>query len=191
MTLEAITDLGEVQARLMYSVIVAGKSAKFANTVMARWFAANAADEEMPFAVLKRLKDSGKLEASFREARTGNYGKLTAAMSQVVDMDIDLLTCTPQQLEEIPGIGPKTSRFFIMWIRPEERYAALDVHILRWMKKFGYDVPKSTPQSSKKYAQIEQWFIAEADHMGMTPRELDAIIWDEGSTAANKTGRNE
>jgi thermostable 8-oxoguanine DNA glycosylase len=190
MIFEAITDIDEVQARLMYAVIVAGKSAKFANAVMGRWFKDNVtAGDTSTFQIVRRLKDAGMLEESFRKARTGNYGKLTAAMSQAVDMDIDLLTCTPQDLEKIKGIGPKTSRFFIMWIRPDAIHAALDVHILRWMKGRGFDVPKSTPQSPQKYAQIEQWFIAEACRMSMTPRELDFMIWEEGSKSANRIQR--
>lgn len=188
---ETINDINEVQARLMYSIIVAGKSANFANAVMERWLVANAPDVATPlFQIIKRLRDQGALEESFRKARTGNYSKLVAAMSQIVDMEIDFQTCTPADLEVVKGIGPKTSRFFIMWIRPWERYAALDVHILRWLRNIGYDVPSSTPQSSKKYANIEKWFISEADKAKMSPRELDAIIWDAGSKSKNEINRS-
>lgn len=177
-------DLYEIQARLIYSVIVAGKSAKFANSVITKWIFLNVHPDELPFDALRRLVQKGTVENSFREAKTGNYGKLRKFAEQIIKADLDLMTCTPDQLEKVSGIGPKTSRFFIMWIRPEEHYAALDVHILRWMARQGYEVPRSTP-SRKKYALIEKQFLKEAEKRGKTPRELDLEIWEAGSTAAN------
>ena len=82
----------------------------------------------------------------------------------------------PEELEEIHGIGPKTSRFFIMWTRPGANYAALDTHILKWLALRGHKVPKSTP-SGKKYKEIEKIFLREAAELGMSPQELDTIIW--------------
>ena len=159
----------ELQARAIYSLIVAGKSAKFG----------------MPFDIIRRLsKEKGSLRFWLEMARTGNYRKLTKALPALAESGVNLRTCGPEELERLHGWGPKSARFFIIWTRPESRYAALDVHVLRWMRKRGYDAPKSTPQNPKKYARLEKALLEEADRRGMTPRELDSMIWD----AAQKGG---
>jgi len=186
--MEKIEDIPELECRLLYSVIVAGKNAAFANCVMRRWLAGHTLYQkgETAFEAIRRLDSTGALETSFRDVRSGNYGKVTSAARGMANAGLDLLHCTPQDLEKIKGIGPKTSRFFIIWTRPEARYAALDVHILRWLRKQGYNAPKSTPQSSKRYAELEQAFLDEAEKRKKLPRELDMEIWDAAASAANR-----
>ena len=187
--MERIKDQFTLEARLLYSVVVAGKNAKFANDVIRRWLVYNMLSDETPFEIIRKLDATGKLESSFRLARTGNYGKVTAAARGMANAGLDLLTCTPEDLEKIKGIGPKTSRFFIIWTRPDECYAALDVHILRWLREQGHDAPNSTPQSTKRYRELEQIFIKEAADRGKTPRELDEEIWCAASTDLNHAER--
>jgi hypothetical protein len=187
--LEPITDPFELQARLIYSVIVAGKSAKFANAVIDRWISENCLQNELPFDTIKRLDKEQKLEESFRLARSGNYSKLVAATSEIAKSNIDLLTCEPAELEKIKGFGPKTSRFFILWTRPDAQFAALDVHVLRWLRNQGHNAPESTPQSSKQYAELESIFLKEAEKQGKTARQLDLEIWQKGSTSTNVIGK--
>lgn len=181
---QRITDLFELQSRLIYSLIVAGKSADFANNALERWYSGRQSGE-LPLDFAKRLISEDKLEDSLRKARTGNYGKLVRAISLLTQADLNLQTCQPEDLEKIPGFGPKTSRFFILWTRPDANFAALDVHILRWLRAQGYDAPKTTPQSGKKYAELEQCFLKEARNRRKTPRELDFEIWEAASTALN------
>lgn len=169
----------ELQYRIIYAIIVAGKNAKFAEAATKRLFPA-LSDQQYPFDIVRNWVVSDQLENNLRDARTGNYSKIKKALECLVDLDIDLATCTPIELEQVPGIGPKTSRFFVLWTRPDARCAALDVHVLRWLRGLGYDVPKVTP-SGKKYAKIEQLFLREADRMNLTPRELDERIWKAGA----------
>ena len=75
----------------------------------------------------------------------------------------------------------KTSRFFIVWTRPEEKYAVLDTHILRWLRQRGVWTPERTPRYPREYERIEDTFIKIADSLGLTPRELDWKIWKESS----------
>lgn len=42
-------------------------------------------------------------------------------------------------------------------------------------------------QRSKLYRKIEGQFLAEADRLGKTPRELDAMIWEKGSGYSEPT----
>jgi len=177
--------LFECQDKLLYSLIVAGKSAAFANTKMGALFGGY---KMLPFDEIRDWIKTGKLEKMLRTCKTGNYRKLTRAFTELVNTPIDFETCTPEDLEKIHGVGPKTSRFFLIWIRPKEKYAALDGHILRWMRSLGYDAPKSTP-SGRKYAELEKAFLKEAEKRGKTPRQLDEEIWLAGSTARNITPR--
>lgn len=168
----------ELQWHLIYSAVVAGKSAEFADGVMHRLFNS----EDGPFDQICVWGANGHIERVLREARTGNYKKLTRCLSELVlTRGLDLATCTPAELELIHGIGPKTSRFFILWTRPDAVYAALDVHILRWLSGLGHKVPKATPQSTARYAQIEKWFLEEARIRGVTARTLDHAVWVEGA----------
>lgn len=176
--------LDDLQARLIYSMIVAGKAADFANQVIDRLLAGKP-QGVLPFAWLRTLTDD-QLEAALREARSGNYTKLTRGLRELVDARLDLVRCTPAELQTVHGIGPKTARFWILWTRPGARYAALDVHVLRWLRGKGYDAPTSTPADPKTYDQLERAFIAEADQRGMTPRELDFAIWQAGSQTTNQ-----
>ena len=165
---------------MLYCVVVAGKSADFTDAVMGRLLKHAKADET-PFVMIRRLlKRKGKLEEVLQQCRTGNYTKMAKAFAALAKSSINLTSCLPEQLETIPGIGPKTSRFFIIWTRPGARYAALDVHVLRWLGKQGYKVPKSTP-IGKRYAELEQAFLAEADRFGLSPGDLDVLVWTTGA----------
>jgi len=176
-----ITDPVELEWRLIYAMIVAGKSAVFANACVRRL---RGLISDPPLETIKSLTPSELVE-SLRDARTGNYHKLRRGLREAAAAELDLLTCGPKDLEAIYGIGPKTARFFILWTRPHARYAALDVHVLRWMRDRGHAAPASTPSSSTIYRQLELAFIAEADRRGLTPRELDLQIWSAGSSAPN------
>lgn len=170
----------EIEARLLYSVIVAGKSAKFADRAM-RQLLLNS-NGEGPLTMVRRLVIAGELSGALRMARTGNYKRIEQCFKQIASSGIDPVTCTIGELENIHGIGSKTARFFILWTRPGARHAALDVHVLRWLRANGHDAPKTTPpKGSRKYAELERAFLSEADRRGVTPRELDAEIWDAGS----------
>ncbi len=56
---------------------------------------------------------------------------LTDLALRVVAGEISLRESPPEKLEEVRGIGPKTSRFFILHTRAGARVAAIDRHILR------------------------------------------------------------
>ncbi len=117
------------------------------------------------------------LERRLRELRFGQYKKLVRALTELANGDLDLRSCTIEELEAIHGIGPKTSRYFMLRTRPGARVAALDTHILKWLRDRGHCVPISTPQSKKRYREIEEMFLAESDELYLEPDQLDAAIW--------------
>ena len=163
---------------LVYSLVVAGKSATFAERVMARLFS----KQYTPFVYLRRWVTRGVLREKLEKARTGNYTKLEQALTFVTQKsmrgELDLTTCHVEDLEAIPGVGPKTARFFLLQTRPGIRVAALDVHILRWLRENGHTVPKQTPPKGPHYQAIEERFLAIADRLGVSPKDLDAKIWE-------------
>lgn len=177
----------DLQWKLIYAMIVAGKTARFANDKVDRLRAI--LGYELPFDTLAEMTDAA-LDALVRRVGTGNYTKLAQGLRALAGAGLDLATCGPGELQAIHGIGPKTARFFILWTRPGARYAALDVHVLRWLRARGHKAPTTTPQAESAYRRLEEIFLAEADKRNLTPRELDLRIWEASSTAPNLVRAN-
>jgi endonuclease III len=185
----------EREARLIYSVIVAGKSADFADTKTRLFIDAirktlSFRKTKTPFEMMRCLTVE-VIDECARHVKTGNYNKLSRACYELANRQIDLVRVTPQQLETIHGIGPKTSRFFILWTRPTEQHAALDVHVLRWLRQWWPDAPKSTPQNPTAYAKWEERFLSKARELGKTARELDNEVWQAGAGRTQLTSKAE
>jgi len=98
-----------------------------------------------------------------------------------------LRRATIEQLEWIPSVGKKTSRFFKLHSDPEARCVPLDTHILKFLKdKHCHDperIPKQTPSSIYEYQSLETFAL---DYMGnyitqsstcSTIAEADLEIW--------------
>lgn len=170
----------ELQYRLLYSTAVAGKTYKFAESVMERFVRLMVSlEHETLFQTINEYIKADIVSELVRFLRTGSYTRIEKCWTEVVKLDLH--TCTVKELEAIHGIGPKTARFFILWTRDGARVAALDVHILKWLRQEGYDAPKATPPSGKRYDELERAFLEEADKRNMTPRDLDAQIWEQFS----------
>jgi len=167
----------ELQFRIIYSIIVAGKSAGFAENATKKLFQ-DFQDE--PFDIIRNWINNGILKDNLLKAKTGNYNKIEKCFIELVSSNVNLHNCLPEDLEKIHGIGPKTARFFILWTRPNACVAALDIHILRWLGAKGYKVPKVTP-NGKKYKELENAFLNEAKLLKMSPAELDKMVWMLGS----------
>jgi thermostable 8-oxoguanine DNA glycosylase len=151
---ERITDYNrtdeELQAFLIFAIAVAGKQANAVSTkvnkMLSSWGTA-------PFDYLRSNRN--KIEDIMRGWKMGPYEKrMVPAMNAIIDMD--LRSCTTADLESIMGVGPKTSRFFILHSRPNQEYVVLDVHLLRYLKReFRMKkIPKGTP-SGNRYLDIE------------------------------------
>ena len=179
----------QAEWKLIFSCIVAGKNAKFAEnaTNALLMYPSHVTEGTVeipqrlisPFETLRWYIDLGVLMNKLQGARTGNYRKLDLCFRTLVNRQLDIATCSVEDLERTHGIGPKTSRFFILWTRPGAQHAALDVHVLRWLRHQGHVAPRSTPTGGR-YAALERIFIDYAASWGLTPRELDARIWDCG-----------
>ena len=134
-----------------------------------------------PFETIKSLIGANIFGGYLQHAKFGQYKRIYRALRDLAESDIDLKTCTVEELEAIYGIGPKTSRFIIMHSRPNQRLATLDTHILRWMRDQGIDTPKATPQSKKLYKKLEEKFLTLCDKCAILPSQLDLKIWKKYS----------
>lgn len=164
----------ELEWFLFFSIAVAGKTGLVVQKAVNRFFHGK---QDRPFKYVRALLDNGLFETALRIARVGQYTKMCRAMEHILQTDLNPRTCALDELEAIPGVGPKTARFFLLYTRPGQRVAALDVHILRFLRRIGEDAPMSTPQNPETYKRLEAFFLDTADKLGMTPAELDDVLW--------------
>ena len=185
----------ELERFLIHCVIVAGKTATFGNTKTEALLSDSGGLS--PFEHIRRLSNEGKLLETLKNAKTGNYTKMLKCFETLVNANLNLETCSVQDLEQIPYIGLKTSRYFLMYTRPEHQtndIAVIDTHALKWCRKDPWAIerlrqlgvtriPKGTPGKSAKrvYMRIQQAICEDARRKNMTAREWDSTNWDEES----------
>jgi hypothetical protein len=149
-------------------------------------------DGDLPFTKLKKYDRPGITDLIMK-SKMGCHTMKGRGVHQLVNKDLDLRTCTAEELEEICGIGLKTSRFFLLHSRENQRCIPLDTHILKFLKDNGVkDVPSSTPSSASKYRELENKALGFADKRKMKPAEFDLSVWREysGNTVSAVTGES-
>lgn len=163
----------ELEEFFLFCAVVAGKTA----TTQARLLDSflSSVYGATPFDKIRRLIRNNMLMTALRISRLGQYGRLCKLMEKCVDLD--LRNCNIDDLEAIPGCGPKTSRMFLMHSRPKQRLAAIDTHVLKHLAKANVKVPKATPPSGANYRRLEQDFIRLADEAHMDVAEYDLMVW--------------
>lgn len=183
-----ITDFSRTECELesfaLFSVLVAGKTALYVAKALDRLLrrAHEMYDIEgfRPFESLRPFRRD-RLGRFLWKHGIGCHTLKSRSIHQLVRSGLDLKTCSVQDLEAIHGIGPKTARFFVLHTRKDARVAALDTHILRYMRDQGYEAPRGTPGSPKQYRHWEEVFLGLADKSGKTVAEFDLGIWNEYS----------
>lgn len=158
----------------IFSICVAGKNADRTAKLVSELLTDKR--ELLPFTYVGQLVDNGLLAQKLRKLRFGQYNRIERALTESISLAPRLDSCTVDELETIFGVGMKTSRFFLMYSRKDVRIAALDTHILKFLRDKGYDAPKSTP-SGKKYLELEKAFLVEADKIGVPIPDLDLYLW--------------
>jgi thermostable 8-oxoguanine DNA glycosylase len=174
----------ELEEFFLFCIFVAGKTA----TTTARNLAAFLQNATLtPLNHLRFLSQNNLIQQELVRARIGQYKRLTICLTQVVEKNLDLRTCSVADLESISGIGAKTARYFLLHTRPNQNIAALDIHIMRWLKEQGFDAP-ARPKNNKDYLYWESIFLTEAKKYNMSIADLDLAIWNSRSKSG--TGVN-
>jgi len=168
----------ELELHTLFWMLVAGKSAKTIakslNALLAKWHRKG----YTPFDIIRTIPN---LIQELQSHGIGCYNFKAKALHDLVSHNIDLKTCSVEELELIYGCGPKTARCILLHTRANQRLCGLDTHILKFIKDLGYDTPKSTP-TGKKYRELEQVFLGLCDNSGYSPAELDLAVWNAYSS---------
>lgn len=175
----------ELEEFLMFCVLVAGKNAKTTARMQEElldYCIDSHVSKSGPFdLILRTFSDASDLAQKMKEIGFGCYNLKARSIFQLANMihskQINLSTCSVEELESVIGIGPKTARFFLVFSRENQNdIAILDTHILQHLKELGYDVPSATPAGSK-YRKIEKMFVDHVKATGKTMAEYDLQTW--------------
>jgi thermostable 8-oxoguanine DNA glycosylase len=163
----------ELEEFYLFCAVVAGKTATTQARLLDNFL--NSVFGKTPFDKIRRLIRNDKLMPALRESRLGQYGRLYKLIEKSVELD--LRNCNIEDLEKIPGCGPKTARMFLMHSRPKQRLAAIDTHVLKHLASVNVKVPKATPPSGANYRRLEQDFLRLADEANMEVADYDLMVW--------------
>ena len=177
--------LNEKQEFLLFCMVVAGKTAyiqaqkleDFLKSIHTRLMMP---DSCSPFQIIKSADQHGILLQELQKAKLGQYNKLFKGFKYLIDNPINLEQCKTDELEKIPGIGMKSSRFFLLhsFKNYNGSLAILDTHILKFIKEnIDNRAPKSTPTIAVTYKYWEDVFLYWCDKMGKDTAEFDLEIW--------------
>lgn len=165
---------------LLLAVMVANKPADVSERKLIK-FLATGEIPATPFEVLHGMIGAGVLRARLEQVKSGQYNRIERAFRAIdkwSESFPDPRTWTLGGLEGIPGIGPKTARWFYLLVNPKAQVAALDTHILKFLRDQGDpSVPKNTPPKGNVYKTLEAKFLQWADKLGLQPRDMDFMVW--------------
>lgn len=175
----------ELQEFLLFTIVVAGKTAyiqaqkldQFLKSINTRLMMT---DNISPFQSLISAYHHGILLEEIHKAKLGQYKKIYSAFIYIIEHSVNLDRTNPVELEMIPGVGMKTSRFFLLHsdINYKDNIAILDTHILKFIKENIDDLaPKSTPTNSNKYKYWENLFLIWCQKNKKNTAEFDLEIW--------------
>ena len=172
----------ELEEFLLFSIAVAGKTASTTAFNLERllWFLGYPSMVvSTPFDAVRRgiRLDKKYFPDTLKQHGFGCYHQRARSFKEIVEANLNLKTCTLDDLERIYGIGMKTSRFFLLHSRPNVHAAVLDTHILKFMRdqKIAENVPKQTPSSKKRYLELEEAYLNYIGNCNLA--EVDLNIW--------------
>lgn len=169
----------ELESVILFWICAAGKNGDTAANclynLLTYW--ENLTGLDSPFLIIRHINENFNLPDELRKYGIGCFSIKAKSFIEIAYSGFDLKQCTLKELESIFGIGPKTARCFLIHSRPNQNYAGLDVHVLRFLKDKGHTVPVSTP-SGKKYYELEKIFLEYVKESKKTVSEFDLMIWN-------------
>lgn len=179
----------ELEEHLLFWVCAAGKNGTTAARCLDRFILSI---KGYPFGPFKAIREYDKMfemdmALLMKASGIGCYNIKARTFKELAHSNLDLKTCTNDDLESIHGIGMKTSRCFILHSRKDARVAGLDTHILKYLREVGIEnVPKATPGSKREYIRLEKEVLKLADEAGLVPADFDLAIWNKYSVKSKK-----
>ena len=175
----------ELECFLLFCIVVAGKTAyiqarkldEFLTSVNKRLMMP---EHVNPFQSLKSAEQHGILMEEILTAKLGQYKKIYNSFKYISEREYNLNRMTPQLLECIPGVGMKTSRFFLLHSDKfyKDKIAILDTHILKFIKENIDDkAPKSTPAIKVTYKYWEDVFLYWCECNNKNVADFDLEVW--------------
>jgi thermostable 8-oxoguanine DNA glycosylase len=170
----------ELQELLIFGLLVAGKTALTTSRMLDALLKDFNHIGDTPFEILSHfeLETAPRLSVVLKDYGFGCYNNKAKGLYELVRSGLNLKTCTIDDLEKIRGIGMKTSRLFVLHTREDAMCIPLDVHMLHYLRDNGYDVPKVTPNSRKKYLIIERLCVQLARKDNKSCADWDLSIWN-------------
>ncbi len=175
----------ELQLFLLFCVVVAGKTA-YIQAEKLEQFLCSVNERLMmpervsPFQTLKSAEQHGILMEEIQKAKLGQYRKIYSAFKFLSNNKYELDKMTPEKLELIPGIGMKSSRFFLLHSDKyyKNNIAILDTHILKFIREnIDNRAPKSTPNITVTYKYWEDVFLHWCEINKKNVADFDLEVW--------------
>ena len=175
----------ELECFLLFCIVVAGKTAyiqaqkldEFLTSINKRLMMP---EHVSPFQSLKSAEKLGIVMEEILRAKLGQYKKIYNGFKYITENEYDLTRMNPDLLERIPGVGMKTSRFFLLHsdINYKDVIAILDTHILKFIKENIDDrAPKSTPTIRVTYKYWEDLFLYWCQCNNKNVADFDLEVW--------------
>jgi thermostable 8-oxoguanine DNA glycosylase len=175
----------ELEEFLLFCIVVAGKTAyiqaqKLEDFLVSVNKRLMMPENINPFQTIKSAEQHGILFEEIKLAKLGQYKKIYSGFKYISDREYNLSRMTPKILEEIPGVGMKTSRFFLLHSDTfyKDKIAILDTHILKFIKENIDDrAPKSTPVIPLTYRFWESKFLTWCLENKKNVADFDLEVW--------------
>ena len=175
----------ELEEFLLFCIVVAGKTAYIQSRKLDEFLTSlnkrlMMPENVYPFQSLKSANQHGILMEEILKAKLGQYKKIYNGFKYITEREYDLTRMNPDLLERIPGVGMKTSRFFLLHsdINYKDKIAILDTHILKFIKENIDDrAPKSTPTIRVTYKYWEDSFLYWCELNNKNVADFDLEVW--------------
>lgn len=188
----------ELEELVLFLVAVAGHNAETTSKALRNFFYT---DKVSPFQQVKEMDTvTGMLLERLKQARMGCYTKLEKSYRQLANSNIDLRTCTLEDLMKFHGVGRKSASCFIGWTRRGQKMAMLDTHLLKFLRSQqtyflssvcprtplslsiaeqfkDLKIPRTTPSSKKLYDKLENIYLDICKFYKKDPIEFDLELW--------------
>ena len=168
----------ELEAFLIFCIFVANKN----SSVIAQKINTMFNDIGIgPFAYINFKLKEGKLRSWLEKHKIGQYTRFTLTLTQIAETFVQgdrlLSSCSLADLQDIKGVGLKTSRFFCLHSRANTTCAVLDTHVLKWLNEMYNTIHKSTPTNYADYKLLEGLFLGECHKWQKSAAQMDTFIW--------------